>query len=79
MLAIEAEADLILEMEDLIEYDKYTHDIKVSKSVFDDFQERKIIYIHFVEDNDDCIREYKMTEEDYEGIYMEYLCEYSDY
>lgn len=78
MLAIEINADLILEMDDLLEYNKRTHDIKVDKFVFDDYEEKKIIYIHFVEDDENCIREYKMIDEDWEGIFMEYLCEYCD-
>lgn len=69
-------ADLILEISDLLSYNERSHDIKVDKSVFDDFQENTVIYIYFVEDNDDCIREYEMISEDEEGIEMFYLCEY---
>lgn len=69
---------LILEMEDLLDYDRWTHDIIVDKYVFDDFRERGTIYIHFVEDSKDCIREYEMTEEDEDGIHMDYMCEYED-
>lgn len=72
------EADLILELEDLLDYNKRTHDIKVDKSIFDDFVENKLIYIHFVEDEEGCVGEYKMIFEDEEGIFMEYMCEYVD-
>lgn len=70
--------DIILEIADLTSYNKYTHDIEVSKYIFDDFEQDKIIYIHFVEDNDNCIREYRMKSEDEYDIKMSYLCEYCD-
>lgn len=72
------EADIILEIADLLSYNKRTHDIEVDKNIFDDFEEGKTIYIHFVEDDDDIIREYEMASEDRFGIVMEYMCEYSD-
>lgn len=78
MFIFTKEADLILEMEDLLNYNNRTHDIEVDKRIFDDFEQDKIIYIHFVEDDDSCIREYKMISEDYEAIMMEYICEYED-
>lgn len=71
-------ADLILEIADLLDYNKYTHDIEVDKYIFDEFEEDKVIYIHFVEDEDDVIREYVMTSENAYGIVMDYMCEYSD-
>lgn len=71
-------ADLILEIADLLSYNKRTHDIEVDKSIFDEFEEGKIIYIHFVEDEEDVIREYEMVSEDRWGIVMEYMCEYCD-
>lgn len=72
------EADLILEIADLLDYNKRTHDIEVDRNIFDDFVEDKIIYIHFVEDEDDIIREYVMVSENRYGIVMEYMCEYCD-
>lgn len=71
-------ADLVLEMEDLLSYNELTHDIKVDKYAFDDFVENKLVYIHFIEDQEGCIREYKMRREDEDGIEMDYLCEYVD-
>lgn len=71
-------ADLILEIADLLSYNKRTHDIEVDKTIFDEFEEGKLIYIHFVEDEDDIIREYEMVSEDKWGIVMEYMCEYCD-
>lgn len=71
-------ADIILKIADLLNYNKYTHDIEVDKSIFDEFEEDKTIYIHFVEDDDDIIREYVMVSEDTYGIVMEYMCEYCD-
>lgn len=70
-------ADLILEIEDLLSYNKRTHDIEVDKDIFDEFEEGKLIYIHFVEDEEDVIREYEMISENRFGIVMEYMCEYS--
>lgn len=71
-------ADLILEIADLLSYNKYTHDIEVDKTIFDDFEEGKIIYIRFEEDDEGIIREYEMVSEDRWGIVMEYMCEYED-
>lgn len=71
-------ADLILEKADLLDYNKRTHDIEVDKYIFDEFKEGKIIYIHFVEDEEDVIREYEMVSEDRFGIVMSYICEYCD-
>jgi hypothetical protein len=72
------EADIILEIADLLDYNKYNHDIEVDKRIFDAFEENKLIYIHFVEDRADIVREYKMVFEDDEAIFMEYMCEYED-
>jgi hypothetical protein len=74
----EYKADIILEIEDLLSYNNLTHDIKVDKNIFDNFKEKETIYIHFVEDEEGCIREYRMDSEDEEGIYMDYICEYID-
>lgn len=71
-------ADLILSIDDLLEYKQRTHDIEVDKNIFDDFKEGKLIYIHFIEDEDDVIREYEMVSEDRWGIVMSYICEYCD-
>lgn len=72
-------ADIVLEIADLLEYNKYTHDIEVDKSIFDEFEEGKTIYIHFVEDGDeDVVHEYVMASEDRYGIIMEYMCSYCD-
>jgi hypothetical protein len=78
MFVFTKEADIILEIEELLNYNNYTHDIEVDKRIFDDFVEGKIIYIHFVEDEESCVREYKMISEDWESIKMEYICEYED-
>lgn len=72
-------ADLTLEIADLLDYNKRTHDIEVDKYIFDDFEEGKTICIHFVEDEDDVIREYEMVSENRFGIVMSYVCEYSDF
>lgn len=71
-------ADLILSIDDLLEYKQRTHDIEVDKNIFDDFKEGKLIYIHFIEDEEDVIREYEMVSEDRFGIVMSYICEYCD-
>ena len=70
-------ADLILNIAELLEYNKRTHDIEVDKDIFDNFEKGKTIYIHFEEDEEDVIREYEMVSEDRFGIVMEYMCEYS--
>lgn len=69
---------LILEISDLVDYNKRTHDIIVDKSIFDNFVENSLVYIHFVEDGEACVREYKMTGENDNDIFMEYICEYDD-
>lgn len=73
------EADLILSIADLLDYNKRTHDIEVDKYIFNDFKEGKIIYIHFEEDEENVIREYEMVSENRFGIVMEYMCEYNDW
>ena len=72
------EADLILEIADLLNYNKFTHDIMVDKRIFDNFAKNTAIYIRFIDDDNDCIREYVMTSENEDGIFMEYLCEYEN-
>lgn len=71
------EISLVLEKEDLLNYNERTHDIVVDKYIFDDFHEGKIIGIHFVDD-ETIVREYEMISEDDNGIYMSYICEYED-
>lgn len=71
-------ADITLEIAELLEYNERTHDIEVDKRIFDDFEEGRTIYIHFVEDDDDIIREYEMVSENKIGIIMSYMCEYYD-
>ena len=69
------EVDLYLEIEDLLEYDSSTGNIKVDKDLFDDFVPNTIIHICFVdsEKEDGLVNEYVMTSEDDDGIYMEWL------
>ena len=78
MFNFDYEADLTLSIKDLIDYNKRTHDIEVDKYIFNEFEEGKIIYIHFVEDEEGVIREYEMVSEDRWGIVMSYICEYCD-
>lgn len=72
------EADLTMSIADLLDYNNRTHDIEVDKDIFDKFEEGKTIYIHFIEDDESCIREYEMVSENRLGIMLEYMCEYSD-
>lgn len=73
------EADYILEKEDLIDYNNRTHDIEVDKQIVDlDFEEGKLVYIHFTDDEESCVREYEMVSEDRYGIVLGYICEYED-
>lgn len=70
--------DLVLEIVDLLKYDRNTSDMEVDKSIFDDFKEGKVIYVKFADDMEDLIYEYKMISEDYDGIKMDCLCAYED-
>ena len=70
--------DLVLEIADLLKYDRNTSDMEVDKSIFDDFEEGKVIYVKFADDMEDLIYEYKMISEDYDGIKMDCLCAYED-
>lgn len=78
----EKEFDFIYELSkkhDLLDYNERTHDIEVNKFGLDmDFEEGKIVYIHFDHDREDIVREYEMVSEDYWGIVMSYVCEYED-
>jgi hypothetical protein len=67
------EADLFLEIEELLECDMKTGKIKVDKQIFDDFVPNTYINIQFVDTDSDEILQYTMVSEDDEGIYMEYL------
>ena len=67
--------DLYLEVEELLEFDTKTGNIKVDKDIFDDFVPNTVVRICFVdsEEDDDLVIEYVMASEDDEGIYMEWL------
>ena len=66
-------ADLVLEMEELLECDIKTGKIKVDKQIFDDFVSNTYINIQFVDTDSDEILQYVMVAEDDQGIFMEYL------
>lgn len=69
-------ADLYLEAEELLDFDMRTGNIKVDKSIFDDFVANTYVNICFVDDKrDDRVVQYAMVSEDNEGIVMEYLGE----
>lgn len=70
------EVDLILKRADLLKFDNNTSDMEVDKSVFDDFEKDKVIYVKFADDFEDLIYEYKMVSEDFDGIKMDCLCAY---
>lgn len=66
--------DLILDSEELLEFDMKTGNIKVDKSIFDSYVQDRYLNISFVDDNiQDRIAQYKMISEDAEGIIMEYI------
>jgi hypothetical protein len=64
---------LTLDTDDLLVNDIDKGIIKVSKDIFDDFQENTIIDIKFVDDNSEAIHTYQMIDEDEEGITMRYF------
>ena len=68
-----AHVDLYLEAEDMLYVDLITGNIKVDKSIFDDFVENTYVNICFVDDKR--VVQYAMVSEDDEGIVMEYLGE----
>lgn len=71
-----ANADLYLEAEELLDFDLRTGNIKVDKSIFDDFVSNTCVNIYFVDGKiDDRIAQYVMVSEDDVGIVMEYLGE----
>lgn len=66
-------ADIFLEMEELLECDIKTGNIKVDKQIFDGFVPNTHINIKFVDTDSDEVFSYVMVSEDDEGIYMEHL------
>ena len=64
---------MVLELCDLIDYDRTMGNITVDKSIFDDYVENSCINIQFVEDEYNIIYSYKMVAEDEESIYMELM------
>ena len=64
-------ADLFLERSDLLEFNDKTYNIKVDKSVFDDFVRDTYINICFVDWHEDEVFQYLMVSEDNDGINME--------
>ena len=70
------QADLVLDSEELLDFDMRTGNIKVDKDIFDDFVPNTYVNIQFVDDKrEDRIAQYKMISEDDEGICMEYIGE----
>lgn len=68
--------DLILDSEELLVFDMKTGNIKVDKSIFDDFVENTYVSISFIDDKiNNRIALYKMVCEDDKGIAMEYIGE----
>lgn len=65
--------DIILELRDLVDYDRTTGNIIVSKDIFDDYIKDTVITIQFVEDDSKLINSYVMVRETEEEIYMELL------
>lgn len=66
-------ADIFLEMEELLDYDCKTGNIKVDKQIFDDFVPNAYINIQFVDNCRYEVLQYIMVSEDDDGIFMEYL------
>lgn len=64
---------MILELCDLIDYDRTMGNIVVDKGIFDDYAENSCINIQFVEDEHDIVYTYKMVAENDEGIFMELM------
>ena len=68
---------LVLEREELIDFDMRTGNIKVDNSIFDAYEENAYVNIHFVEDKyERRVAQYKMIAEEDDGIVMEYIGEY---
>ena len=69
--------DLYLEVEELLDFDMRTGNIKVDKGIFDDFVQNTCVNICFVDDKrEDRVVQYVMVSEDDEGIFMEWLDEF---
>ena len=69
----------IMSIEELLDYNKHTHDIEIDKYIVDmDFEPRKTVYIRFEEDDYGIVRQYEMYSEDYRGIVLGYQMEYED-
>lgn len=69
-------ANLYLETEELLYFDMKTGNIKVDKSIFDDFVANTYVNICFVDDKrENRVAQYVMISEDDEGIVMEYIGE----
>ena len=64
---------IMLELADLICYDKSMKNITVNKDIFDDFAENSYIEIQFTDDEYNLIYTYKMIAEDDKAIYMELM------
>ena len=64
---------MILELCDLVDYDKATGSIVVDKGIFDDFVEDSYINIQFVEDDSETVYMYRMVSENEDEIYMELM------
>ena len=64
---------VVLELADLIYYDKTMRNIIVDKSVFDCFEENSYIEIKFADDDYDLLYTYTMVSEDDNGIYMKIM------
>ena len=68
--------DLVLDSEELLDFDMRTGNIKVDIGIFDDFVAGTYVNIQFVDDNNEGrIAQYKMISEDDDGIIMEYIGE----
>ena len=69
--------DLYLEVEELLDFDMRTGNIKVDKGIFDDFVQNTCVNICFVDDKrEDRVVQYVMVSEDDEGIFMEWRDEF---
>ena len=66
-------ADIILEMEELLECDMNVGRIKVDKGIFDDFVPNTYISILFSDCENLGTMSFSMVSEDNKGIIMEYL------
>lgn len=65
--------DIILEKEELFEFDEKTGNIKIDKSIFNDYIESSVINIEFTDYNENTVFQYKMIEETDEYIELEFI------